>query len=265
MMQVDQNLPLADESRSKKTTEKSNKPNEYMLSQIKANSIRYNHPFLSGTQLDNKWYWDTKSKSECVSLTSNNANAYFFDNPYTISRGTAGVRGNKPIESGVHYFEVLIKEPLYGTAIMIGVGTEDTKLHYDNFDYINLVGKDKNSWGICHKGTLWHDGVSKKYCEPFFEKDSLIGVFLNLHNKTMHFFLNGYYLGLAFSNINPDNKKLYPMVSSTATDIEIEIVNSYKIMYSLQDLCCQAIINHNKMDYEKLPLARRLINYLKSF
>jgi len=56
------------------------------------------------------------------------------------------------------------------------------------------------------------------------------------------------------------------MVSSTATDIEIEIVKSYTIVYSLQDLCCQAIINNSKaFEFDKLPLARRLINYLKSY
>ncbi len=55
-----------------------------------ANSIRYSHPVLSGVKIENKWSWDADSKSECVSLTADNRNAYFFDNPYTISRGTAG-------------------------------------------------------------------------------------------------------------------------------------------------------------------------------
>jgi len=57
------------------------------------------------------------------------------------------------------------------------------------------------------------------------------------------------------------------MISSTATDIEIEIVNSYMIVYSLQDLCCQTIINNNSKVFEldKLPLAKRLINYLKNY
>ncbi len=81
---------------------------------------------------------------------------------------------------------------------MVGYGTEETKLHYDNFDYINLVGKDSNSWGLCHKGTIWHQGAFKKYCDPIFDKDSLIGVLLNMHDKTIHYFLNGCYLGMAF-------------------------------------------------------------------
>lgn len=58
------------------------------------------------------------------------------------------------------------------------------------------------------------------------------------------------------------------MISSTATDIEIEISKSYRIMYSLQDLCCQQIIANEsdiEVDLDKLPLSKRLINYLKAY
>lgn len=63
------------------------------------------------------------------------------------------------------------------------------------------------------------------------------------------------------------------MISSTATDIELELIDSYKIVYSLQDLCflsiSQAIRNdrnsqHNDK-YDSLPLAKRLINHLKEY
>lgn len=63
------------------------------------------------------------------------------------------------------------------------------------------------------------------------------------------------------------------MISSTATDIELELIDSYKIVYSLQDLCflsiSQAIRNERnspKNDkYDSLPLAKRLINHLKEY
>ena len=57
------------------------------------------------------------------------------------------------------------------------------------------------------------------------------------------------------------------MVSSTATDIEIEIINSYQLVYSLQDLCCQTIVKELQTadNFDKLPLAKRLINYLKTY
>lgn len=102
------------------------------------------HPFLSGKRQSFDWLWDHESKSECVSLSEDRRVAYFYDNPYTISRGTAGIRGSEAVQdlSGIYYFEILIREPLYGTAIMIGYGTDQVKLHYGDFDYVNLIGYD---------------------------------------------------------------------------------------------------------------------------
>lgn len=64
------------------------------------------------------------------------------------------------------------------------------------------------------------------------------------------------------------------MISSTATDIELELVDSFKIVYSLQDLCFQRIsqlLKQNKSQsgansaYDSLPLARILVNHLKEY
>ncbi len=109
-----------------------------------------------------------------------------------------GIKGNKGFEYGIHYFEIKINGPVYGASVMIGVGDADTCLHSDNFDFLNLIGKTKNSWGLCHKGTLWHGNVSRKYCEPFFDKHTRIGVLLDLGRNTLSFFKNGSYLGVAF-------------------------------------------------------------------
>lgn len=222
------------------------------------------HPITNGLKILNEWYWDNESKSECISLSSDHKTAYFFDNPFSISRGTAGCRGSQPVTSGVYYFEILVKEPLYGTAVMIGYGTDEVQLHYENFDYVHLVGKDSNSWGLSHKGFMWHNGKSKHYCEPFFDKDVVIGVLLNTYTKTLEYFLDGEYLGVAFRDMNIENKKLYPMISSTATDVELELVNSFKIIYSLEDLCYQSVCRSFK-DYDSLPIAKRQINHLKNF
>lgn len=81
---------------------------------------------------------------------------------------------------------------------MIGFGTKNVRLHYENFDYVNLIGNDNESWGISHRGELWHSGVSKSYCEPFFDKNNRIGALINTYDKTISFFLNGKYLGIAF-------------------------------------------------------------------
>ncbi len=81
---------------------------------------------------------------------------------------------------------------------MIGVGERDTCLHYENFKSLNLIGKTEKSYGLCHKGTLWHNSISKKYCEPFFDKQTKIGVLLDLNRNTLAYFKNGIYLGIAF-------------------------------------------------------------------
>lgn len=71
---------------------------------------------------------------------------------------------------------------------------------------------------------------------------------------------------IVFRNVNVANKKLYPIISSTATDIELELTRSFRLIYSLQDLCCQLIVNkQNKQQIEQLPLAKSLIEYLNEF
>ena len=54
------------------------------------------------------------------------------------------------------------------------------------------------------------------------------------------------------------------MISSTATDVELELMQSFKIMYSLQELCCQSILKLYE-NYDSLPIAKRLIKYLKQY
>lgn len=227
---------------------------------------------LIGVRVPNEWRWDKMAKSECVSLSEDGKTAYFFDNPYTISRGTAGVRGSKPVGEGIFYFEVKTNETLYGTAVMIGFGSGLTRLHYDNFEYVNLIGMDTLSWGMCHKGNLWHAGRHRPYCEPIFERDNRIGALINTYDQTIRFFLNDQDLGLAFSNVNVPGKYLFPIISSTATDIELELVESFKIVSSLQDLCFRRISQVLKENgqtrsdrYGSLPIAQRLIQHLKKY
>jgi hypothetical protein len=54
------------------------------------------------------------------------------------------------------------------------------------------------------------------------------------------------------------------MISSTATDVELELLCSYKLVYSLEQLCCQSILKLYE-DYDSLPLAKRLISYIKNY
>jgi hypothetical protein len=64
--------------------------------------------------------------------------------------------------------------------------------------------------------------------------------------------------------VNPDNKDVYPIISSTATDVELELLCSYRLVYTLEQLCCQSILKLYE-DYDSLPLAKRLISYIKDY
>lgn len=62
-------------------------------------------------------------------------------------------------------------------------------------------GIDSESWGLSYKGFIWHNGRSRKYSEPFYERNTVIGVLLDLSAGTLTFFRNGVNLGVAFSGL----------------------------------------------------------------
>ena len=62
----------------------------------------------------------------------------------------------------------------------------------------NSIGMDDQSWGLSYKGTVWHNGTCRQYCEPFYENNTNIGILLNLYAGTLTFFKNGINLGVAF-------------------------------------------------------------------
>lgn len=108
------------------------------------------------------------------------------------------IRGDQPVGEGIFYFEMKTNEPLYGTAVMLGFATTHTQLHFENFAYVNLIGIDSHSWGLCHKGLIWHNGKSHTYTNPIFDKNIHLGALINTYQQTIRFYLNGVDLGLAF-------------------------------------------------------------------
>src|SRR5579883_1559621 len=48
---------------------------------------------LVGYRVQIDWKWSRDAKSECISVSDDGKAAYFFDSPYTISRGTVGKEG----------------------------------------------------------------------------------------------------------------------------------------------------------------------------
>ena len=63
------------------------------------------------------------------------------------------------------YWEINVSQRIFGTSMMFGVGTRSARLHVDAF--VNMLGEDSRSWGLSHKGFLWHAGKQKAYTKPF--------------------------------------------------------------------------------------------------
>lgn len=62
------------------------------------------------------------------------------------SSGTAAIRANLPINiyRNKYYWEVLLKDKIYGTSMMIGLTTSNARLHSNS--YMNLIGEDSYGW-----------------------------------------------------------------------------------------------------------------------
>ena len=56
-----------------------------------------------------------------------------------------------------HYWEVEMTSPIYGSAVMVGVGTEEADVHGYTDRFAPVIGVDKMSWGYSHLGLLHHD------------------------------------------------------------------------------------------------------------
>ena len=95
-----------------------------------------------------KWGWSRTHRSSEVRVVGVGGHrAYFHPN---WSNGTAAVRGSKVLNYGRFYWEVKLSERVFGTSMMFGVCTSKARLAADSF--INLIGEDKQSWGLSHKG-----------------------------------------------------------------------------------------------------------------
>lgn len=89
----------------------------------------------------------------------------------------------------------------FNFSMMFGIGTKDARLHANVF--INLLGEDKNGWGLSHKGLLWHDGVGVRYTKRFKEnKETKIGLLFDGINGTLTYYKDSRCLGVAFRGLN---------------------------------------------------------------
>ncbi|XP_064637659.1 SPRY domain-containing SOCS box protein 3-like [Lineus longissimus] len=216
---------------------------------------------------NDEWVWDQDGKSPEAQLSNNSEAVYFNVDPVDGSTGTSGVRGNKGFTEGEHYWEITFTEPCFGTSVMVGVGTKKALLHTNNYQYVNLLGRDTESWGLTYKGTIWHNGMSRKYCKPFYEPKTVIGCHLNLYDGTLTFYKNGQNLGVAFRGLNRTGQPLYPLTSSTSTNTEIEVGVRTQRHLTLQEMCVMKVlqnIHYKQDDIDNLPLPNIVKNHLKA-
>ncbi|XP_052452609.1 SPRY domain-containing SOCS box protein 3 [Carassius gibelio] len=178
------------------------------------------------------WVWDEESKSSSVSLSCFNQKVIFHSE---YSCGTAAIRGAKPLSDGQHFWEIKMTSPVYGTDMMVGVGTSEVNLDQFKHSFCSLLGTDADSWGLSYTGHLHHKG-SKVNFSSRFGQGSIIGVHLDSWHGTLSFYKNRRCIGIAATHLQ--NKRLYPMVCSTAAKSSMKLIRSHSAATTLQYLCC---------------------------
>jgi len=119
-----------------------------------------------------------------------------------------------------------------------------------------LIGGDPHSWGLSHKGLLWHAGESWQYTEKFPENvPTTVGLLFDGIKGTLRFYKDGQDLGMAFSGLDIE-EPLYPMIASTVARSEITLGSRRRMQWNLQDWCLTTLANSLPENYDisVLPL-----------
>ncbi|XP_016906695.2 SPRY domain-containing SOCS box protein 3-like isoform X1 [Apis cerana] len=183
-----------------------------------------------------EWAWDKENATYTIILSKNDLEVKFHNG---YSYGTAAVRGNKILEKGrYHYWEIKMLTPVYGTDIMVGVGTNKVDLNNTKHVFCSFLGLDRESFGFSYQGYIQHGGEKRKY-GPCFGQGSLIGIYLDTWRGTLEFFLNRKSLGIAFTGLR--DFMLYPMVCSTAAQSKMRLTCSCSVPVSLQVTCLSVL------------------------
>ncbi|XP_044729842.1 SPRY domain-containing SOCS box protein 3 isoform X2 [Chrysoperla carnea] len=196
-----------------------------------------------GEDQDVNWAWDNKHLSRQTVLSNCDKDVRFHPG---YSSGTAAVRGNVICLPGYHYFwEIKMLTSLYGTDVMVGVGTEKAEIRVWAYRFCSVLGQDEHSWGYSYRGCRQHKGQFHSY-GPRFGQGSIIGVHLDMCAGTIEFFHNRQPLGVAFQNVGAVGA-LYPMVSSTAARSAMRIINAVSYPPNLQLDCLLTIGKSRKL------------------
>ena len=135
---------------------------------------------------DFDWVWDDLNKSSATLLSCDNRKVSFH---MEYSCGTAAIRGTKELGDGQHFWEIKMTSPVYGTDMMVGIGTSDVDLDKYHHTFCSLLGRDEDSWGLSYTGLLHHKGDKTSFSSRFGQ-GSIIGVHLDTWHGTLTFFKN---------------------------------------------------------------------------
>ena len=180
------------------------------------------------------------------------------------SNGTAGMRGTRKLNGGRYYWEVKTTDRVFGTSMMFGIGTKRARLYAQTF--VDLLGINEHSWGLSHKGLLWHRGRGGSYTDIFKHYvATTIGLYFDGVKGTLTYYKDGECLGVAFENLEEIEESLYPMVSSTAAKTEMSLGMQRREFQSLQDRCRSVILAKlsHKKQIDELILPHTVKRYLR--
>ncbi|CAG5117048.1 unnamed protein product [Candidula unifasciata] len=133
-----------------------------------------------------EWVWDTVQRGEATSLKEQDSLVVFHED---YSSGTTAIRGLKAMDKDQHFWEIKLTTPVYGTDMMIGVGTKNVELNKYHNTFCSMLGTDADSWGISYDGRVQHEGKKSKYCSRFGQ-GTIIGVHLDMWHGTLTFYRN---------------------------------------------------------------------------
>lgn len=180
-----------------------------------------------------EWEWDDDFKTSGAFLSCDNRKVSFHAD---YSCGTAAIRGTKELADGHHFWEVKMTSPVYGTDMMVGIGTSEVNMEKFKYSFGSLLGHDEESWGLSYTGHLQHKG-DKVVFSSRFGQGSIIGVHLDTWRGTLTFYKNRHCIA-SVAATKLQNKKFYPMVCSTAAKSSMKVIRACYTPTTLQYLCC---------------------------
>ncbi|GFS20907.1 SPRY domain-containing SOCS box protein 3 [Elysia marginata] len=205
-----------------------------------------------------EWLWDRNNRGD-TAFVQQDARVVIFHKDYSC--GTAAICGEQVMDKDQYFWEVKMTTPVYGTDMMLGVGTTGVDLNGHHNEFCSMLGTDGDSWGFSYDGRVQHNGKKRDYSGRYGQ-GAIIGVHLDMWHGTLTFFKNRINLGIAYKGLR--GKSLYPMACSTAARSAMRIVSSRSFPSSLQYLCCRLLrklvpLKLNVLDVVPMPPGLRLI------